>query len=172
MRYADLKENDATNGVGVCVSLWTQFCPFRCPGCHNPQTWDANGGIEIEEEKLIERVLAALSKNGIQRNLSILGGEPLCEENRYFVEKLICAAKRQNPDIKFYLWSGYTFDQLWEKAKFDSNIEHILDDLTMAATGPFILEQRDITLPFVGSRNQEVWWNCGSGIWEKQNLTK
>lgn len=172
MRYADLKENDATNGVGVCVSLWTQFCPFRCPGCHNPQTWDANGGIEIEEGKLIERVLIALDKNNIQRGLSILGGEPLCDKNRYFIEKLIYATKQKKPDIKIYLWSGYTFDQIQEKAKYDSNIEYILDNSAMMATGPFVLKQKDLTLPFVGSRNQEVWWNQGDGFWEKQDLTK
>lgn len=106
--------------------------------------------------------MIALNKNGIQRGLSILGGEPLCEQNRYFVEELIRAAKQQNPNIKIYLWSGYTFNQLLEKAKFDSNIKYILDSLTMVATGPFILEQRDITLSFVGSRNQEVWRKYGN----------
>lgn len=172
MRYAALKENDATNGIGVCVSLWVQYCPLRCKGCHNPQTWSENGGFEIQENELIERVLNALNKNGVQRDLSILGGEPLSETNRYFVERLICAVKQQNPEIKIYLWSGYEFDRLLEQAKFDSNIKYILDNLTFAATGPFMEEQRDVTLSFVGSRNQEVWWNLGDGIWKTQTLTK
>jgi len=36
MKYAGLMENDFSDGSGVCVSLWTQGCPHRCPGCHNP----------------------------------------------------------------------------------------------------------------------------------------
>ena len=60
MRYADLKENDIVDGKGVCVSLWMQGCPHRCPGCHNPETWDFNGGQEIEPNKLTDKVLKAI----------------------------------------------------------------------------------------------------------------
>lgn len=171
MRYAGIIENDFVNGQDVCVSFWTQGCIFRCPGCHNPQTWNFNGGREDDEDYIISHILSALEANGVQRNLSILGGEPLCPENVDFIQLLIYWVKK-NPKVKVYLWSGYTFDQLQERAKTEENIKYILDNLTMIATGPFIAAERDITLPFVGSRNQEVWWNKSCGIWEKQDLKK
>ena len=44
MRVAGLTKNDTTNGEGICVSLWVQGCPHHCKGCHNPESWDFNGG--------------------------------------------------------------------------------------------------------------------------------
>ena len=58
MRYAGLIENDIVDSDdGICVSLWMQGCPHHCKGCHNPETWDFNGGIEIDREKLVENVI-------------------------------------------------------------------------------------------------------------------
>ena len=52
MRLAGLKLNDCVDGEGISVSLWTQGCPHRCKGCHNPETWDFNGGYEDAERVL------------------------------------------------------------------------------------------------------------------------
>lgn len=158
MRYAGILTNDFVNGVGVCVSLWMQGCTLRCPGCHNSQTWDLDGGIDIAEDDLIDKILEALTANGIQRNLSILGGEPLLPHNADFVQLLIYWVKKKHPNIKIFLWSGYTLEQLQEKASQNKNIRYILDNIDMLAAGPFKKEERDITLPFVGSRNQRVYW--------------
>lgn len=158
MRCAGIIENDFVNGEGVCVSFWTQGCPFRCPGCHNPQTWDFNGGIDAEEDSLIEHILESLNANGVQRNLSILGGEPLCEENVDFIELLTYWVRVHYPNIKIYLWTGYTLEQLRERALTNPLINNILERVDMLAAGPFILAERDITLPFVGSKNQRVYW--------------
>ena len=72
MRYAGMLENDFVNGQGVCVSFWCQGCPLHCPGCHNPQTWSFEGGLEATEDDIINHVLKALKANGILRNLSIV----------------------------------------------------------------------------------------------------
>ena len=163
MKYAGILENDFVNGQGVCVSFWCQGCPLHCPGCHNPQTWDFEGGLEAEEDNIISHILEILNANGVKRNLSILGGEPMCEHNADFIQLLIYWVKIRNPDIKIYLWSGYTLEQLQEKAKEDKNIKYILDNINMLAAGPFILAERDITLPFVGSRNQKVYFKNSEG---------
>ena len=163
MKYAGILENDFVNGQGVCVSFWCQGCPLRCPGCHNPQTWDFEGGFEAKEDDIIDRILEILNANGIKRNLSILGGEPMCKSNADFIQLLIYWVKIRNPDIKIYLWSGYTLEQLQEKAKKDKNIKYILDNINMLAAGPFILAERDITLPFVGSRNQKIYFKNSEG---------
>lgn len=155
MRYAKLMKNDVVDTLGgICVSLWLQGCPFRCKGCHNPDTWDFNGGIEIDDNILIDEVLSALNENGILRDLSILGGEPLVEKNLIFLQQLITEARRKNPNIKIYLWTGFEYQHLVQVKHLYG---YILNNIDVFITGPFILEQRDITLKLRGSRNQEIW---------------
>lgn len=78
MRYAGLKKNDIVDcEEGICVSLWTQGCPFHCKGCHNPETWDFMGGMKVPHS-IFKEINKAINENGIQRNFSVLGGEPLC----------------------------------------------------------------------------------------------
>ena len=163
MRYAGILENDFVNGQDVCVSFWCQGCPLHCPGCHNPQTWDFESGLEATEDDIIDHILQALKANNIQRNLSILGGEPMCKQNIDFIILLLFQVKKVYPNIKIYLWSGYTLEQLQVMAKFNKNIYNVLNNIDMLAAGPFILTERDITLPFVGSRNQKVYFKNSKG---------
>ena len=77
MRYAGLIKNDIVDcDDGICVSLWLQGCPHRCKGCHNPETWDFNGGTEIPIEELIKEIIKSINENGVERNFSVLGVEP------------------------------------------------------------------------------------------------
>ena len=163
MKYAGILENDFINGQGVCVSFWCQGCPLHCPGCHNPQTWDFEGGLEATEDDIINHVLNALKANEIQRNFSILGGEPMCEQNVDFINLLLYWVKKTYPNIKIYLWSGYTLEQLQEMNKLNNKISLVLDKIDMLAAGPFVIAERDITLPFIGSRNQKVYFKNDKG---------
>ncbi len=147
MRYANIIKDDMINGEGICTSFWTQGCPHRCPGCHNPETWSFCGGHEARPKVLIAKVLNMIGANGIQRNLSILGGEPLCEENVGFVCKLLDAAKEKYPTIKTYVWTGYFLEDL--KPEWLENIDVLID-------GKFEIDKRDITLKLRGSSNQRV----------------
>ena len=78
MRYAGLIRNDFSAAPGISVSFFTQGCPNHCLGCHNPETWDFNGGKEFTYD-ILNEIVDALTANGVKRSLSILGGEPLCE---------------------------------------------------------------------------------------------
>ena len=148
MRYAGLIENDVVNGgEGVAVSLFMQGCPNHCQGCFNPETWDFNGGKEIEEDVLINKIIKIINKNGILRNLSILGGEPLCGLNIRFVNKLIATVKKEYPFIKIWVWTGYLFEEIQDIL---SNYVDVLVD------GRFEIDKKDITLPYRGSSNQRV----------------
>lgn len=165
MKYAGIINNDVVNGKDVCVSYWCQGCRFRCPGCHNPQTWDFNGGIEDKEDNIIKNVVDAISKNGIQRNLSILGGEPLCDENLYFTYRLINKVTDIYPDIKIFIWTGYKWEDLIKYSnqnymtvikKNADRLKTILSKTELLIDGQFDITQRDITLPFRGSSNQRI----------------
>ena len=151
MKYAGIKPNDIVDGEGVCVSFWTQGCPHKCLGCHNPETWDFEGGYEDEDYSLLTLILKLINKNGVQRNLSILGGEPLCQQNIKFVEVLIKKAKEQYPDIKIFLWTGYSIDKIKSK-----EMDTILALTDVIVDGPFVLSKRDLTLKLRGSSNQRV----------------
>jgi len=153
MKYAGLMENDIVDGEGVCVSLWTQGCPHHCPGCHNPETWDFEGGYEVPED-IRGKIVKAISANGITRNFSVLGGEPLCEENLDFVLSIITAVRTAYPNIKIYIWSGYTFKELIDKQ--DPRIINILKQSNVLIDGLYKESLRDITLPLRGSSNQNI----------------
>lgn len=153
MKYAGIIRNDILAAPGICVSFFTQGCPHHCEGCHNPETWSFDGGKEFTQDTL-SSLLTALKANGIHRNLAIMGGEPLCQENLFLVDIIIHAVKDTLPDTKIYIWTGY----LYEDLKKDSNktLQDILANTDILIDGPFIKEQRDITLFMRGSKNQRI----------------
>ena len=154
-KYAKIKFNDIVDGEGICVSFWTQGCPFRCSGCHNPDTWDFNGGVEIPSD-IKGQIIKALSANGVQRNFSVLGGEPLCEENLDLVHSLIMAVRIAYPEIKIFVWSGFVIETLKKRAETNEKLADILKNIDVLIDGPFIQEERNITLKLRGSSNQRV----------------
>lgn len=155
MRYAGLIKNDLAAAPGVCVSFFVQGCPLRCPGCHNPESWDFEGGMEFSTETLND-ILTSLSANGIERPLCIMGGEPLCPENSFLTTLIIKEVRQQKPNVKIYLWTGYTYEELLSKKTSNPKLEYILDNIDCLIDGPFIQEEKDITLQMRGSRNQRI----------------
>ena len=153
MRYAGIIPNDLSAAPGVCVTFFTQGCPHHCPGCHNPETWDYEGGKEFEGNT-IERIEQYLTANGIHRDLCIMGGEPLCPDNQ-FLTLLICnTIKDKLPDTKIYIWTGYTLEEL--NKDNNTRISQILEKTDAIIDGPYIAAERDITLPMRGSCNQRI----------------
>lgn len=150
MRYGGIIFNDMTAAPGLCVTLFTQGCPHHCPGCHNPESWDFEGGKEFTQETL-DMILNGLTAQGIQRNLCIMGGEPLCEENYLLTYLVVSTVKRKLPQIKIYIWTGYLFEQL-----IDPVVKDILELTDCVVDGPYVEEERDITLLMRGSRNQRI----------------
>lgn len=162
MRYAGIIYNDITAAPGICLSFFVQGCNRHCQGCHNPETWDFDGGLEFTEQTM-NSILEGLTANGIHRTFCIMGGEPMAEENMFLVEMVINEVKKALPDTKIYLWSGYTYEELAKRT--DSRTAAILASIDCIIDGPFILAERDITLPMRGSRNQRIW-KKERGIWK------
>lgn len=152
-KYAGLITNDFANGVGTCVSFWTQGCPHHCYNCQNPETWDFEGGKDLPSD-IRGQITKAISANGIVRNFSVLGGEPLCEENIQEVNNIITSIRIAYPHIKIFVWTGYTLEQL--KQKDNVYINKILQQIDVLIDGKYIDEKRDITLPLRGSSNQRI----------------
>ena len=156
MKYAGIIYDDTAAAPGLSLSFYTQGCPIRCPGCHNQDMWDFEGGFEFTDE-VRDRIISKLNENGILRNLCILGGEPLCEQNAKMVMMLCCATRAIYPDIKIYLWTGYTLEELCEREQNDYAIRNMLECIDVLIANPFDISKRDVTLELRGSSNQEIY---------------
>ena len=152
MRYSGVIYNDITAAPGLCVTFFTQGCPHQSHGCHNPNTWDFEGGKEFTPD-VLDDLVAGLSADGIQRSLCIMGGEPLCSENEFLTLLVIKTIKEILPDTPVYVWTGYCHEELVKKG---GHIAHILELTDCLIDGPYIESLRDITLEMRGSSNQRV----------------
>lgn len=157
MRYAQIRKMDISNGEGCGVSLFTQGCPIRCKGCHNSSIWDFDGGKEFSFGTL-QTIINLIDARPYIKRFSILGGEPLLPQNYRDLYNLCTEIKFARPDIKIWLWSGYTFEEIWQYAQEDTSnyLFALLRIVDVLVDGPFIAEQRDITLKWRGSKNQRV----------------
>jgi anaerobic ribonucleoside-triphosphate reductase activating protein len=153
MRYSGILYNDMCAAPGVCVTFFTQGCHRHCPGCHNPETWDFEGGKEFTVE-VLNNIINGLTANGIQRNLCIMGGEPLCDENAFLTCLVIKEVKERVPEAKIYIWSGYTYEEL--QYSNHPKVKEALDIADVLIDGPYIESERDITLFMRGSKNQRI----------------
>lgn len=149
MKFIKIKDNDIANGVGITMSLWTQGCPHHCKGCFNMETWDFNKGKEFTELDL-KYMVDNINKNDIHRDLSILGGEPLCPQNIEGVINLCKEFKKIYPNKKIYIWTGYTLEE------FNDTQKSILKYIDVIVDGKFIEEKRNLSLKLRGSENQRV----------------
>ena len=143
MNYAKITTADIANGSGVRVTLWTQGCNHHCPGCQNPTTWDAVGGNPFVEDTMQE--LLDLIRPNYIRGLTFSGGDPLFIQNRLIVGYICERVRKEFGDTKdIWMWTGYEWDDIkdWDHL-------HYID-------GPYIEAERDISLPWAGSRNQRV----------------
>lgn len=153
MRYAGLVTNDFTAAPGISVSFYTQGCPHRCVGCHNPETWDFDGGKEFTPQ-VLDEIVKALTANGIKRSLCILGGEPLCEANQFLTLLVISHVREKLQDVPIYIWTGYTYEDLLKNQA--PHLQNILSMTDVVIDGPYIEDLRDISLPMRGSSNQRI----------------
>ena len=154
MRYAKIIYDDIANAPGIAVSLYVQGCSQHCPGCFNPETWDFNGGKPFTSTE-VNNIIKGLTAHEIPHSLCILGGEPLSIYNQDEVLALIKTVRALIPNTKIYLWTGYVYENLI--ALNSQVINDILDSIDYLIDGPFIEEQKDLTLKLRGSKNQRIF---------------
>lgn len=190
MNYLRIDKEDICNGEGLRVVLWLSGCSHKCNGCQNPQTWDANSGIPFDKTAK-EELFRELDKDYIS-GLTLSGGDPLFESNldgvldlvteinkRYNTPQYIDDKDENNHNIlntnadeirlssshkSIWLYSGYTWEQLFEDDDFDikggicknQTRRAIVLSSDVFVDGMYIDSQRDITLLYRGSSNQRL----------------
>ena len=148
VKLAGLVKESVVDGPGIRLVVFFQGCPHHCVGCHNPTSHDPLGG----EASTTEAVFAELDKNGLISGLTLSGGEPFGQLSAAI--ELASGAKQRHLSVVVY--TGYIFEDLLKKGMEDRRIMQLLNLTDILVDGPFILEQRDISLPFCGSRNQRL----------------
>lgn len=146
MRYHNITKDDMLNGDGLRVVLWVAGCAHGCPGCHNPITWDPEGGLPFDEEAKQE-IFDELDKDYVS-GITFSGGDPLHEANVRQVTALAKEIREKYPNKTIWLYTG----SLWKEVK-DLEIAKYLDVLV---DGEYQEEKKDNTLHWKGSANQMV----------------
>lgn len=160
MRYAKIRKMDISNGYGVGIALFVQGCHFHCEGCFNQETWNFKGGKPWTTQ--IENKFFELADKPYIKRISILGGEPLADENVSAVCELIIKLKLLFPDKKVWLYTGYRWEDIIDNTS--ANEVSIYRYMAIAhadivVDGLFQLDKQDLhneQIVFAGSTNQRI----------------
>lgn len=146
MRYHNITRDDMLNGDGLRVVLWVAGCSHCCKECHNPITWDPNGGLPFDD-RAKQEIFEQLDKPYIS-GITFSGGDPLHAANRLEVRNLMAEIKEKYTDKTIWLYTG----DLWE------NIFHysLMQYVDVVVDGEFEIALKDVKLLWKGSRNQRV----------------
>ncbi len=146
MRYHNITKDDMLNGEGLRVVLWVSGCEHNCKECHNPVTWDINGGLVFDEEAKAE-LFEELEKPYIS-GVTLSGGDPLHPRNREDIGKLVDEICQKFPNKTIWLYTGYDWEVIRDLP--------LIRKLDVVVDGEFIVAQKDVKLHWKGSANQRV----------------
>ena len=156
MNYADIKQYDVANGVGVRVSLFVSGCTHHCKECFNKETWDFNYGKPFTEKE-IEQIIEYLKPDYLS-GLTLLGGEPMEPSNQEVLLPLLRKVHECYPQKNVWCYSGYLFDRdivgdMYEKSEVTRELLSYIDILV---DGEFVAEKKNLKVNFRGSDNQRI----------------
>ncbi len=148
IRLAGIETDSIVDGPGYRVAIFTQGCPHRCEGCHNPESHDAQGGrwwtLEDAEKKF--------TGNPLLSGITLSGGEPFWQPGP-------CAALAQKAHAKglnVWTFSGFTLEQIQAMAGQDAAVAALLAATDVLVDGPFVRAEKSLDLDFRGSKNQRL----------------
>ncbi len=134
------------DGPGIRLTIFTQGCPHNCPGCHNPQTHDPNGGSWGDTDDII----VAMAENPLLDGITLSGGDPFMQPKE--CTELAKGAHRCGLNV--WTYTGYTWEALLQEN--DPDKIALVKESDVLIDGPFILAERSLELKFRGSRNQRI----------------
>lgn len=148
IRVCGIEPESIVDGPGFRYVLFVQGCPHRCKGCHNPESWDPEGGYDMTVREIVDELKARPNIKAI----TFSGGEPF-EQARPLVD-----LARYLGGMRFSImsYSGYTLEELEEKAEKDPAVGELLGMIDILVDGRYVEELRNLTLTYCGSENQRV----------------
>lgn len=162
LKLAGIMGESIVDGPGIRFAVFCQGCPHHCEGCHNPETHSFEGGTPVRVDRLLEQI----DKDPILKGVTFSGGEPMCQASAF--AQLAKGVKERGLDI--VVFTGYRYEDLvslWsDEIRSDKGdklnmldadaVKELLELADILIDGPFVLEERDLSLSFRGSRNQRV----------------
>lgn len=146
-RIAGTVNDSIVDGPGFRFAVFAQGCSHCCPGCQNPQTWDAEGG----ETAATEELLARIDKNPLLRGVTLSGGEPF--EQPAPMAELAQECRARGLDV--WCYTGYLYEEIAEGA-LGEEARALLEACDVLVDGPFIESEKTLGLRWRGSANQRV----------------
>lgn len=145
MKVMNILHDSVVDGPGLRTVVFFAGCPHQCLGCHNPASWKMTNGVDMSVEEIFKEI-----KGNPLTDVTFSGGEPLIQAKG--LVKLAQQIKAIHKNI--WVYSGFTYEEIingpnrYQKA--------LLDYCDVLVDGRFVLEERDLSLTFKGSRNQRI----------------
>lgn len=147
-RLAGIESESIVDGTGLRMAVFFQGCKHACPGCHNPQTWNMDGGRLCD----VSEILDEYGKNKLLNGVTLTGGDPVYQPKAAL--EIAKGIHDMGGDV--WLYTGYTMESLVEICRKDNDVLELVNNVDVIVDGPFIESQKDMTLRFRGSRNQRI----------------
>lgn len=154
LKIAGTVNDSIVDGPGIRFTIFTQGCPHRCEGCHNPQTHDFNGGSMVDTEDLFQKI----KSNPLLDGVTFSGGEPFCQAQALAV----LGREIKKIGLNVITYTGYSFEELYENRR-QNGWGELLDTTDYLIDGRFILDEKDWQIKFRGSRNQR-YLDCRASL--------
>lgn len=148
IRIAGLVEDSIVDGPGLRLTVFTQGCPHKCPGCHNVHTHAYDGGTLITSSEILARVKA----NPLLDGVTLSGGDPFEQADALAV----LAAQIKALGLSIITYTGYTYEQLLAASAKRPDWQRLLAHTDYLVDGRFILAERNLMLKYRGSENQRI----------------
>lgn len=148
IRLFGIVEDSIVDGPGLRLGVFTQGCPHKCLGCHNPNSHDCAGGYLEETAVIVKKAL----NNPLCSGVTFSGGEPLMQISA--ILEIAKQLKEANKHI--ILYTGFVFEEFVAEHELDLEFQELLTYLDVIIDGPYIQELRTLSLPFRGSSNQRM----------------
>ncbi len=148
LRVAGVIEESIVDGPGIRYVIFTQGCPHKCKGCHNPETWNVEGGYDLD----LKDALKSISANPLLRGVTLSGGEPILQVDELlnFVKEVKALGKT------VIVYTGYTLEYLEILKKENRVLEEFLYTIDILVDGKFEESLKGVNLVFRGSQNQRL----------------
>lgn len=146
INLSGIVKESIVDGPGIRYVIFTQGCPHKCMGCHNPQTHNSIYGNLTSVDEIVNDII----KNPLLKGITISGGEPFMQANE--LSNLISKLDRNKLNVIVY--TGYEFESLLNNSNEYNGFESLLNSSDVLIDGKFDINLKSDLLPFRGSTNQ------------------
>ncbi len=144
----DIQEDSIVDGEGIRSVIWFQGCPHHCKECHNPETWDFAGGVEVA----IDDIKKQIDELEFQAGVTFSGGDPMSQ-----VEGLVELAKYvKEKGMNVWVYTGYLYEDLVKMGEKNPSYDEVFNYIDVLVDGPFMIDLKSFDVAFRGSSNQRL----------------